>query len=431
MIPSTAPNPPDPTRARYETLLEVAESIAAHRQLSTLFADLSRSLKRLVSFDFIGLTLLDPKEHVVRLHILQTEQPGAAPAAKSTPFDQTPTIVALETRRPYYIPDIAAEERVSGHPRSAAVPTASSRACILPLFTAQRDLGGLHFGSLQANAYTPEDIEFMQQVARQVAVAVDNALNYEAAQAYEEQLARERDRLRTLLEINNAVVGCLDTQAAVSGHLRLTAPHLRAGLRQPADLRRRSHAPAPADARFSGRHRRHSRRRHRAARRQPRRATSSAPAQGRLFSLDEARAISPSTGEHHRAGRAAIALLHAADLARQGAGHAESGLAAAGLLHGRRPAVLHAGRRPGGHRAGQRALLPAHRRTERPAGRGKGLPRRRDPHRQPVRGDHRPEPRAEGHSEAGGDRGAHRFHGADLWRNRHRARNCWRAPSTT
>ena len=52
--------------------------------------------------------------------------------------------------------------------------------CILPLFTAHRDLGGLHFGSLEKNSYPPEDIEFMQQVARQVAVAVDNALNSEA-----------------------------------------------------------------------------------------------------------------------------------------------------------------------------------------------------------------------------------------------------------
>jgi len=66
LMPSTAPLPPDPTRARYETLLEVAESIALHRQLSTLFADLSRLLKRLVPFDFISLTLIDPKERVVR-----------------------------------------------------------------------------------------------------------------------------------------------------------------------------------------------------------------------------------------------------------------------------------------------------------------------------------------------------------------------------
>ena len=65
----------------------------------------------------------------------------------------------------------------------------------------------------------------MGQVARQVAVAVDNALNSEAAAVYEDQLARERDRLRTLLEVNNAVVGCLETRElfqAISASLRRT-----------------------------------------------------------------------------------------------------------------------------------------------------------------------------------------------------------------
>jgi len=52
---------------------------------------------------------------------------------------------------------------------------------------------------------------------------VDNALNHEAAKAYELQLAHERDRLRTLLEVNNAVVSCLDTRRlfqAISASLR-------------------------------------------------------------------------------------------------------------------------------------------------------------------------------------------------------------------
>jgi formate hydrogenlyase transcriptional activator len=62
-------------------------------------------------------------------------------------------------------------------------------------------------------------------VARQVALAADNALHSEAARAYEQQLARERDRLRTLLEINNAVVTCLDGNQlfqAISSSLRKT-----------------------------------------------------------------------------------------------------------------------------------------------------------------------------------------------------------------
>src|ERR1700760_4455162 len=99
------------TGARYETLLEVAESIAAHRQLSTLFADLSRCLKRLVSFDFISLTLADPVERVVRLHILETDQPVDIPTPQPIPFGDTPTILALETRKPYYVSDIAQETR--------------------------------------------------------------------------------------------------------------------------------------------------------------------------------------------------------------------------------------------------------------------------------------------------------------------------------
>jgi formate hydrogenlyase transcriptional activator len=222
-MPSSAPIRPDPTHARYETLLEVAESIAAHRQLSTLFADLSRCLNTLVSFDFISLTLLDSRGHFVRMHLLQTDREVIGdPSQESVPVDQTPTGAAIRTRQPQYIANVSTDDRFPVI-RPVLLANGIESVCVLPLFTAQRDLGGLLFGSVHGNAYTRGDIEFMQHVARQVAVAVDNALNYEAARAYEEQLARERDRLRALLEINNAVVSCLATKPlfqAISRTLR-------------------------------------------------------------------------------------------------------------------------------------------------------------------------------------------------------------------
>jgi formate hydrogenlyase transcriptional activator len=49
-------------------------------------------------------------------------------------------------------------------------------------------------------------------VASLVAVAVDNALNFQSSQAYQQQLAQERDHLRLLLEVNNAVVSNLDVR---------------------------------------------------------------------------------------------------------------------------------------------------------------------------------------------------------------------------
>jgi formate hydrogenlyase transcriptional activator len=221
---SLLPKSSDRTRVRYEALLEVAESIAAHRQLSTLIAELNRCLKRLVSFDFIGLTLLDTKERVVRLHVLETERPVDLSDHPVLGYEDGPTVETLDTRQPYYVPNLEAELR---YPllRELLGRHGIESFCVLPLFTAQRDLGGLSFGSLHKDACSPDDIEFMQHVARQVAVAVDNALNSEAAVAYEEQLARERDRLRTLLEINNAVVSCLDSKQlfqAIAAALRRT-----------------------------------------------------------------------------------------------------------------------------------------------------------------------------------------------------------------
>jgi len=219
---STVPARPDDTRARYETLLEVAESIAAHRQLSTLFADLSRCLNRLVAFDYISLTLFNAKDGTFRRHILHTEQPVVGGPPPTLTSGQTPTAEALQTRKPYYNPDVSQEFR---YPVVRDILQANhvQSFCIVPLFTAQRDIGGLHIGSLQKNAYSPADIEFMEQVARQVAVAVDNALNFEAAAAYEQQLSHERDHLRALLEINNAVVSDLETRPlfqAISASLR-------------------------------------------------------------------------------------------------------------------------------------------------------------------------------------------------------------------
>ena len=105
--------------------------------------------------------------------------------------------------------------------------------CVVPATTALRKLGALAFGSRVAAAYCDTDVIFLQQVARQVAVAVDNARNFEQAQSVQQQLKEERDRLSLLLEVNNTVVSVLDLHEllnAVSASLRRLVPHEYASL---------------------------------------------------------------------------------------------------------------------------------------------------------------------------------------------------------
>ena len=105
--------------------------------------------------------------------------------------------------------------------------------CTVPLTSALRRLGAMSFGSLRRRVYQEAEINFMRQVARQVAVAVDNVLHDESALSAQQQLTHERDRVRLLLEVNNAVVSHLsldDLFAAVSACLRRVIQHDDSGL---------------------------------------------------------------------------------------------------------------------------------------------------------------------------------------------------------
>jgi formate hydrogenlyase transcriptional activator len=119
--------------------------------------------------------------------------------------------------------------------------------CFVPLTTAVRRLGAMGFSSLQKEAYSETDLEFLQQVGKQVAVAVDNVLNFASTEAAQQSLARERDRLSLVLEINNAVVSHLELREllkAISTCLRRVLPHDFAWfcLYDPATHQLRSHA---------------------------------------------------------------------------------------------------------------------------------------------------------------------------------------------
>ena len=213
--------------AQHRALLEVAEAIAQHRDLGELFHELAERLHRVVKFEYLNLILHDPARNVMRLHILESEMPRKTRPGAEFPVGETPSGWVWESQQPFILDDID-----KATPFTALVQTLRENgvksACSLPLTTAQRRIGVMSFGRSTPHKHTEGEIAFLQQVARQVAVAVDNALNFERAQAYQRQLAQERDRLRVLLEVNNAVVSKLDLHGllnAISAALRRVIHH--------------------------------------------------------------------------------------------------------------------------------------------------------------------------------------------------------------
>jgi formate hydrogenlyase transcriptional activator len=211
----------------YQSLLDVAQAVLQHRDLNGLFRDLSSRLHSILHFDFLNLILHDPDQNVMRLHILASAT-GVEPdlPALELPPEESPSGWVFLRQEPLVIPDVSAETR---WPRIMKLLRQNNvvSSCWLPLTTAQHRLGAMVVG-FGSEGQAETQLDLMRQIAAQVAVAVDNTLNFEKAEKFQRQLERERDRLQILLEITNTLVSELDIKdlfPSIMGCLRRTVPH--------------------------------------------------------------------------------------------------------------------------------------------------------------------------------------------------------------
>ena len=241
-------------RDRLRLLLEVSESIASHHNLNELFRDLNERLPPVVPFDYINLLLHDSSKDVMRLHILVAPESSTIRPGLELPVAESAAGLVWKTQQPVVVDNVDTEQRF---PRLIAMMRENGvqSFCAMPLTTALRRLGSLGFGRLTPTAYKAEDLRFMQQVANQVAVAVDNVLHDESVRAAHQLLTRERDRLQLLLDVNNAVVSRLDLDdvfTSVTTCLQRVIPHEHSSLLlyEPETRQFRKHVPRVAGKDF-------------------------------------------------------------------------------------------------------------------------------------------------------------------------------------
>jgi len=207
-------------------LFDVLHATASHRDLKSLLGELTTLLRPVARFDRLAIVLHDPECDRMRLHTIVSREPNFMTELE-LPVCEAPAGLVWQTQQPLVVPFIDAEPRfpvVNEALRAEGIRS----FCVLPLTTPLRRLGGLAFGSRDADAFSDDDIEILQEVATHVALAVDNTLHHEAAQRAQDQLARKRDRLQLLLEVNNALVSNLDRRelfSAISRCLRRVVAH--------------------------------------------------------------------------------------------------------------------------------------------------------------------------------------------------------------
>ncbi len=229
--PELSPNDGDLDRLREklertQLQVEVSSVVVSKLSLKDLLIAVSDLLKKFIDHDVASVVLYDDERNESRVHALDKPAPlGVIEEGHIMPLDGTPPGLAITSRKTVRRAVLDLDEFPS--PVMKETYKAGIRSgCSVPLISHGRILGSINVGCMREAGVTDEGQELLEQISNQVAIAVENALNFERAE-------RERQRSQLLLEINNAVISHLDLEQLVktiSGTLREIMPHDAAGI---------------------------------------------------------------------------------------------------------------------------------------------------------------------------------------------------------
>jgi formate hydrogenlyase transcriptional activator len=177
-------------RDRLRLLLEITNSMTSKLNLRRLVEVLSTNLLRVTRSDFCSLLLPDADSGELRLTILYNpESRGAICDGAIIPIHGSICGKAFRTGESQHFNSF---EEVRDDPASFGndvghlfyermMAEGLKSGCDLPLIGRSGVLGVLSALKRSERAFEKEDVEFLGQVSRQVAIAVENALDYETA----------------------------------------------------------------------------------------------------------------------------------------------------------------------------------------------------------------------------------------------------------
>ena len=194
--------------------------MAGHDDLQSLLSEVARSLRRVVSFEYLGLMLHDRNRNRMRLYVLSPSGPVDTRDVSEFSMEQAPVGWVWVNQQPLVISSVEDETRWPAFMQRALAGGVRSLT-LVPLTAGSVRLGILGFGCPAPFEPDPTELAFLERVASEFAAAVDAHLT-------KQQLAGERDRLRVLFDITNALVSKLSPDelfSAISEQLSKVIRH--------------------------------------------------------------------------------------------------------------------------------------------------------------------------------------------------------------
>jgi formate hydrogenlyase transcriptional activator len=203
---------------RLKLLLDLNNSLVSNLELRDLLREISASVRQLMQCDSVGVNLPDPE--IGELKLFALDFPGAKGFMREGMLRPPVSLAgrAFSTGEPltFRVGDAPLPVEEAEFEREGL-----QAACWLPLVSRARVLGVLGLSRLESTPFSPDDVNFLMQVANQVAIAVENALAYGEITGLKDKLAQEKLYLEDEIRTNANFEEIVGTSPALHRVLKL------------------------------------------------------------------------------------------------------------------------------------------------------------------------------------------------------------------
>ncbi len=217
---------------RRATLIELSDAINTSLQLEPILSSARHAIGQIEGHrvSIIGLLEEDAKHFQAYWHPPRRPRSGLKPAAPAgpdpsadfemLPIKATPLPWVIEHRKTFESEDLE-ETRfgIDATLRDAGV----RRYVVAPMFVRGKIIGGFLFGTTDPHPALTTDVWLYENIALQLALAIDNARQFEQLQRLSERLAQQNVYLREEIETDHNVEGMIGRSPAMQRVLEAIA----------------------------------------------------------------------------------------------------------------------------------------------------------------------------------------------------------------
>jgi formate hydrogenlyase transcriptional activator len=175
---------------RWRMLLEINNAIITYLTPGALLHAVTENLRRVVPFERAGLSLYVAESETFRLLAMESElQSNSYRVGHESKRDEGLNTWVFDHQQPVLRRDLEKEQQYPNDRRDLADGIYSHS--VVPLIIRGKSIGTLYVGSRTRNQYSEHDLEFLQEVANQVALAVENMQSYQEIAALKARLEKE------------------------------------------------------------------------------------------------------------------------------------------------------------------------------------------------------------------------------------------------